>query len=424
MPKDKHNQKNTISMVMVGNVLEWYDFSLYGYFASVISGLFFPTDNQTTALIKTFGVFAVGFLMRPIGAILFGHFGDRYGRKKTLATSVILMALATVVMGLLPTHDAIGVWAGILLTICRLLQGLAVGGEFSGSMVYIIEHAPHERRGMYGSLAMFSAFAGLLLGSSVGALVETLAGGTTYESMAWRFPFLFGVVLGAIGLYLRLRLPETSSFIKLQEAGGITKYPILDSFREHPIDILKGTLLVFLPAMGFYLCFVYLSSYLFLYLKIPLHTALVINSISMGVILLIIPYIGYLSDKFGRKPILLLGGISVCLFSYPLFILLAKGTFVTVLIAQTTFAILISLCYAAVPATLVEMFPTKIRYTAMSLPYNLSNAIFGGTAPLVATYLIKVTGTILAPSFYLIFSSIVMILVVCCLNESFKKTLF
>ena len=217
--------------------------------------------------------------------------------------------------------------------------------------------------------------------------------------MAWRFPFLFGVVLGAVGLYLRLRMPETPSFIELQKTASTTKHPIFDSFRDHPIDMIKSTLLVFLPAMGFYLCFVYLSSYLSLYLKLPLHTALVINSISMVVILLVIPWIGHLSDKYGRKPILMVGAISVCLFSFPLFILLTKGTFVSALVTQMVFAILISVCYAAVPATLVEMFPTKIRYTAMSFPYNLSNAIFGGTAPLVATYLINATGTILAPSF-------------------------
>ena len=335
--------KNIIIPGLIGNILEWYDFSLYGYFASVISSLFFPADNQATALIKTFGVFAVGFLMRPIGAILFGHFGDRYGRKKTLAASVILMALSTVSIGLLPTHAQIGIWAGILLMICRLLQGLAVGGEFSGSIVYIIEHAPTERRGMYGSLTMFSAFAGLLLGSVVGAIVESLTVNTEYANIAWRYPFLFGVVLGFVGLYLRLRMPETPNFIELKKTGQTaTKHPLLDSFREHPVDMLKSTLLVFLPAMGFYLCFVYLSSYLTIYLKLPLHTSLIVNSISMAVILLVIPWIGHLSScKVGRKPVLMLGAISICLFSYPLFLLLAKGTFASALMSQIAFAVLI-----------------------------------------------------------------------------------
>lgn len=417
------SKTNIILPGIIGNILEWYDFSLYGYFASVIASLFFPTDNATVSLIKTFGIFAVGFLMRPLGAILFGHFGDRLGRKKTLAASVVLMALATVIMGLLPTHAQIGVWAGILLTLCRLLQGLAVGGEFSGSIVYIIEHGAANRRGMYGSLAMFSAFAGLLLGSAVGALIGTLTAGTAYADIAWRLPFIFGIVLGAIGLYLRLRMPETPSFTALLEAGKTIKHPLLQALREKPLAMLQGTLLVFMPAMGFYLLFVYLSSYLALYLKLPLHTALIINTISMAVIIVVIPFAGYLSDKWGRKPILAIGAFAMCILSYPLFLLLGKGTFSAALTAQIIFALFIAFAYAAVPATLVEMFETKMRYTAMALPYNLSNTIFGGTAPLVATYLIHVTGSIMAPSFYLIFSAIIMLLVILCSRETYKQPL-
>lgn len=417
------SKKNIIVPGIIGNILEWYDFSLYGYFASVIAGQFFPGESQTASLLKTFGVFAVGFLMRPIGAIVFGHFGDRLGRKKTLAASVILMALSTFIMGLIPTHATIGIWAGILLTTCRLLQGLAVGGEFSGSFVYLIEHAPTHRRGLYGSWAMFSAFAGLLLGSALGAIITDITAGTAYADMAWRLPFLFGIVLGVIGLYLRLRMPETPLFSELLAAGRTIKHPLLHALREKPLAMLQGTLLVFLPAMGFYLCFVYLSSYLKIYLNMPLHTALIVNTISMAAILLVIPWIGYLSDKVGRKPTLIVGAAAMCILALPLFILLRHGTFVDALTTQIIFAILISLCYAAVPATLIEMFPTHMRYTAMSFPYNLANTIFGGTAPLVATYLIQSTGTILAPSFYLIFAGIIMLLIALRLKETYQQPL-
>lgn len=423
MSNELTSKKNIILPGVVGNILEWYDFSLYGYFAAVIAGQFFPGDSQAAALLKTFGIFAVGFLMRPIGAILFGHFGDRLGRKKTLAASVILMALSTFIMGLLPTHASIGIWAGILLTICRLLQGLAVGGEFSGSFVYLIEHAAPNKRGQSGSWAMFSAFAGLLLGSAMGAIIGGLTAGTAYADIAWRLPFLLGIVLGAIGLYLRLRMPETPLFSELLNANRTIKHPLLQALREKPLAMLKGTLLVFLPAMGFYLCFVYLSTYLKTYLNMPLHTALIINTISMAVILIVIPYCGYLSDKFGRKPILATGAIAMCVLAYPLFLLLGQGTFAAALITQIVFAVLISLCYAAVPAALVEMFETKMRYTAMSFPYNLSNTIFGGTAPLVATYLIHSSGSIRAPSFYLIFAGIVMLLTILCLKETNKNSL-
>jgi MFS transporter, MHS family, proline/betaine transporter len=423
MSNNVNNKKNIIVPGSLGNVLEWYDFSLYGYFAAIISSLFFPGGNQTVSLIKTFGVFAVGFLMRPIGAILFGHFGDRWGRKKTLAASVILMAIPTVLMGLLPTHAQIGVWAGILLTLCRLLQGLAVGGEQAGSIVYLIEHAPDGRRGLYGSWTMFSAFTGLLIGSAVGAITSGLAAGTAYADIAWRLPFLFGIVLAGIGLYLRLRMPETPNFTELLSTGRTIKHPFLQALREKPGAMLQGTLLVFLPAMGFYLAFVYLSSYLKLYLKLPLDVALTANSISMLIILLVIPFVGRLSDRIGRKPTLIMGAVATCILAYPLFLLLGQGTFAAALIAQIIFALLTAFCYAAVPAALVEMFATKMRYSAMAFSYNLSNTIFGGTAPLVATYLIHATRTIYAPSFYLIFAGIVMLIIVLCLKETYKQQL-
>lgn len=417
------NRKTLIVPGIVGNVLEWYDFSLYGYFAPLIAQLFFPTHSKTLSLIATFGIFAVGFLMRPLGAVVFGHFGDRYGRKKTLAFAVILMAVPTVLIGLLPTYAVAGIWAGILLTICRLLQGLAVGGEFSGSIVYIIEHAPANYRGFYGSLAMFSAFAGLLLGSAVGALVSGITAGTEFAAYAWRIPFLFGIVLGFVGLYLRLGMPETPNFNALLTSGRTLKNPLMTALKQHPALMLKATGLVFLPAMGFYLLFVYLSSYFTLYLKLPLHTALIINSVNMAVITLAIPFAGYLSDKVGRKPVLFTGALAMFLFAYPLFLLLGQATIVTTIIAQAIFALIASFCYAAIPATLVEMFATDIRYSAMSLPYNLANTIFGGTAPLMATFLITMTGTILAPSFYLIFAAVVMMVLVLLTKETYRQPL-
>ncbi len=407
---------------IVGNILEWYDFSLYGYFAPIISVLFFPTSNQFLSLLATFGVFAIGFLMRPLGGILFGYFGDRVGRKKTLATAVILMAIPTTLIGLLPTYEQIGISAGVLLTICRLLQGLAVGGEFSGSIVYILEHAPTHRRGLYGSWAMFSAFAGLLLGSGVAAITGFLPD-NLLNTWGWRIPFLLGIVLGGIGLYLRLLMPETPNFVAAQQKRQLVHNPIKHAFKTACLPMFMSIGLVFLPAMGFYLLFVYLSSYMTTFLHIPLRTALSINSLSMLGIILIMPWMGLLSDKIGRKKILYLGAIGFITFSCPLFLLLQQATFMAVLCAQFCFAILVCFAYAAIPATLVELFNTNVRYTAMSFPYNLSNALFGGTAPLVATFLIGMTGNQLAPSFYLIFAGFIMLIFVYLLKESYQQSL-
>lgn len=417
------NPRKILLPAVVGNILEWYDFALYGYFATIIAKLFFPTDNKFISLLATFGVFAIGFIMRPLGAIIFGHFGDRIGRKKTLAASVILMAIPTTLIGLLPTHAHIGVMAGILLTLCRLLQGLAIGGEFSGSIVFIAEHAHGKRRGLYGSWAMFSAFAGLLLGSAAGALVSNVMSTDALNAWGWRVPFISGILLGIIGLYLRLHMPETPAFTLAQTQKTLVSRPLYHAFRHAWRPMIMGVGLVFLPAMAFYLLFVYLSSYMSLYLQVPLKTALMINTISMVCIILVIPFVGLLSDKIGRKPVLMVGAISFILLSYPLFLLLHHGNFASLLLAQICFALLICFVYAAIPATLVELMATNVRYTAMSLPYNFANAIFGGTAPLVATYLIETTSNQMAPAFYLIGAGIVMLIFVIFLKESYQKPL-
>ena len=280
--------------------------------------------------------------MRPLGAVLFGYFGDRAGRKKTLATAVILMAIPTTLIGLLPTYEHIGILAGILLLICRLLQGLAVGGEFSGSIVYITEHSPINRRGMYGSWAMFSAFAGLLLGSGVSAMMSTLLPPDALTSWGWRIPFIMGLLLGGVGLYLRLRMPETPNFLAMQAKKQIVTNPVNQAFRFAIKPMILSAGLVFLPAMSFYLLFVYLSSYMTAFLHVSLRTALTINTISMLAIICVIPWIGLLSDKIGRKPILMTGAIGFILFSFPLFLLLQHATFISILLAQISFAILVS----------------------------------------------------------------------------------
>lgn len=406
------SRKNLIVPGIFGNILEWYDFALYGYFAPIIAHLFFPADNKVTSLLATFGVFAIGFLMRPLGALIFGHFGDKVGRKTTLATAIILMAIPTTLIGLLPTHEQIGVTAAVLLVICRLLQGLAIGGEFAGSIVYLSEHAPTNRRGLYGSWAMFSAFAGLMLGSGISALMSAIMPQDALQAWGWRLPFLAGLLLGIIGLYLRLRMPETPNFLNVQAAAKLVKQPLGLAFKTAGKPMLAATALVFLPAMGFYLLFVYLSSYMTTYLNIPLEEALTINTLSMVIIIVVMPFIGWLSDQVGRKLVLALGALSYILFSYPLFLLMQHATFGSILIAQMCFAVLVCFSYAAIPATLVELFATNIRYTAMAFPYNLANAVFGGTAPLVATYLISKTNNPLSPSFYLIAAGIIMLLAV------------
>lgn len=419
MLQTKNSLRKILLPTIIGNALEWYDFGLYGYFAAIIASLFFPTGNHFLSLIKTFGVFAAGFLMRPLGAIIFGHFGDRIGRKKMLAYSVIIMAISTTSIGLLPTHAEIGIWAGILLTICRLLQGFSGGGEYPGSVVFLVEHASVEQRGLWGSLSLFGSGMGFLLGSLLSAVILWLFADTKYYDMAWRIPFLLGSVLGVLGLYLRLHMPETPAFIQLEKRGIFYRFPLMQAFRTQKIAMFKAVFLVFSPLMASYLLFVYLPSYLTLYLNIPLKNTLLTSSVGWLVVILLYPIFGILSDYLGRRLILLAGALTLCLTIYPLFLALQQASFAMVLLVQAAFGFLLAFYYAAVPTVLAEMFDLGSRYSAVAFSQNFA-AVLGGTSPIVVTYLIHSSHNIAAPSFYLIFSGLLMLLAILFLEASSK----
>lgn len=407
---------------IIGNILEWYDFSLYGYFAVVFAKLFFPSTDPGLATLMSFGVFAVGFLTRPIGAVIFGYLGDRYGRKMTLAYAIILMALSTMLIGLLPTYDHIGRAAAILLVLCRLAQGLAVSGEFTGTMIYIIENA-HQRRGWYGSLAMASTFAGLLLGSLVSTLIINFLTETQVFQWGWRIPFIGSILLGIVGLYLRLNMPETPLYLKLAESKQTLVNPIHYAFKNHLNPMLKALGLTFLSASAFYITFVYFSVYLKTYLQYNLANALTLNTLSMLLSAVLIPVIGRLSDRFGRKRFIIIGATMILLGVYPLLLFAQHATLVMVLITQLYLAIAISFICGIIPVILVELFITNTRYTALSLPFNLSQALFGGTVPLVMTFFINHTGDKLAPAYYLILASSMALLVLTTIKESYHDSL-
>lgn len=381
---------------LLGNILEWYDFALYGYFAATITPLFFPNDNATLALLTTYAVFAVGFIMRPLGAVIFGYIGDNYGRKTALSSAILLMAIPTTVIGLLPDYHQIGLAAPLLLILCRLLQGLAVGGEFTGSIVYLLEHAPADKGTYYGSLAMASAFFGLLLGSATAAVTDYFT-----APWAWRVPFLFSLFLGVIGLYLRHHMPESPVFAELladKKAHGIT---FTHLFNHHLTTMIKAIGLVMLPSTGFYLSFLYLATYLYHFYHIQLPHTLTINTVTLAVIILCCPLIGYSADKIGRYRVLMIGALAFMLLSTPLYYWLGHSTTSAILIAQILFAVMVTLSYAVIPAVLMALFPPALRYTGLSLTYNLANALFGGTSAFVATTLVHYTGVLIMPGVYL-----------------------
>jgi MFS transporter, MHS family, proline/betaine transporter len=413
----------TVLAGMMGNAMEWYDYGLYGYLSPILATLFFPSGDPLTSLMATFGVFAAGFLMRPLGAVAFGHLGDRLGRKKALVISVALMAVPTGLIGLLPTYAQAGSLAAVLLVVLRLFQGFSVGGEFTGSIIFLVEHAPPAQRGFIGSWAGFSTNAGCLLGSGVGALLVAVMGRQDLEVWGWRLPFLLGAGFGVVGLYLRLTVDETPHFQSLTESQGVARLPLHEALRHQGREMVSAFSLLWLSSVGFFTVFVYIPGYLTRIGRLPLDSAMTINWLGMVVVGVVIPLVGAWSDRVGRKPPLLLAAAGMLVLSYPLFWLLSRGDFVLCLVAQCIFAMLLATLASPLYALVVELFTTRTRYSALSLAFNTATTLFGGTAPLLATYLVERTGDPCSPGLYLTLSAVVTVGVVCRIRETYREPL-
>ncbi len=392
--------RKTVLAGAIGNVLEWYDFALYGYFAPVFATLFFPSADPSLSLIAAFGVFAIGFLARPLGALLFGYWGDTRGRREALAWSIILMAFPTCLVGLLPTYAQIGLAAPITLTVLRFLQGLSVGGEFTGSVTFLVEHAAPAERGYVGSWAGFSAQIGALLGSGVGTLAAASLSQDTLELWGWRVPFVAGSLIAAVGWYLRRHIPESPVFERLRRSGAVSSSPAQDILASYRVPMAQVIVLVLLHSVGFYVLYVYLPTYLTTVTTLPMGTVLTINTISMALLALLIPLMGGLSDRVGQLLLLRIGAAGLALTAIPLFTWFASGRFWFIVIAQIFLTVLLASYVGPFFATVATLFPASQRYTGLSVSYNIASALFGGTAPLVATIAMEWSGNSLAPGWY------------------------
>ncbi|MFA6035323.1 MAG: MFS transporter, partial [Myxococcota bacterium] len=386
---------------IIGNVLEWYDFAIFGYLVPVISAQFFPSEDKLAGMINTFGVFAIGYIIRPVGGIIYGQIGDRYGRKKALIASVMMMAIPTTLVGCLPTHAQVGILAPILLLVLRILQGFSVGGELIGSISYLVEVAPPERRGYLGSWSLFSAVSGILMGSIAGFFLNAILTKEQLFVWGWRLPFFAGVIIGLTGAWMRRSMVESPEFLKANVSGLVDKSPFLQALREAPWRIVQVMLLNMVMGTGLYMLFLWMPTYLLEILHPPVRHALLINSVTMALLICIMPLAGKLSDRVGRRPVLLGAAVGMGVTVYPLFLLIDKGDPLMILAAQGVFAVWVGALYGVMPATMGELFPVNIRYSAMGLGYNVAFALFCGTAPMVSTYLIKVTGSLTAPAIYL-----------------------
>ena len=398
-------ERKTVLAGLAGNILEWYDFGVYGFFAAAIGTQFFPAHDPTVSLIASFGVFAIGFLARPLGAMVFGHIGDKLGRRTAVISSVVSMAVPTCLMAVLPTYAQIGLLAPLLLILLRLVQGLAVGGEFTTSMVMLAEHALPSRRGHVSSFAPFGAFGGLLLGSAIGwAITDSI---TTEQSAlwGWRLAFVAGLIISIIVYFIRRRLPPEPVIT----APKTETAPLVEAFRTQKLAMLQVIGFNLSTAVGFYLCFVFTTTWLHQVAGVPGPRALLLNSMGLAEMMVLVPFVGGLSDRFGRKRILLIGCVGLIPFSVPLLAWMGHGTALSIVTGQLGFAILLGFFIGASPGFLVEAFPKHVRCSGLSVGYNLSMSIFGGTVPMVAVSLMTETGNPLSPAWYLAAVSIVSV---------------
>jgi len=403
--------KKSIASCVIGNMIEWYDFGLFAYFAPVISKLFFPHNNTFISLIQVFLVFAAAYLVRPIGAILFGHLGDRWGRAKTLKISIILISIPTVGIGLMPTYHSIGVTATLLLIVLRLMQGLCIGGEFAGSMTYLSEMAAANRRAYISSYANSLSNFGVVIGVALMALIVAIIPHAQFMQWGWRVPFVLGGVLGLIGLWLRGNLQETGVFIEIKNQQTRSQLPIKDVLKKYPKKVLQIIFLLFMGASSIYTLLVYLTTYFHVILQVPLSKALFIQMIYLVISASLMPVFGKVADRYGRRIVLITAAIAFIVLTWPSFYALNHLSIWLSSILILPLMVFIAMGQGATPAMMVEHFPANIRYTGISFSYNVCFSLIGGFAPAINMWMIHATHNPLMPAMYVTVGALVTLLV-------------
>jgi MHS family proline/betaine transporter-like MFS transporter len=419
---DERAVRRAVKAAALGNAMEWFDFGVWGYLAAILGHVFFPSSNDTAGLLYSFATFAVAFFIRPFGGLVFGPLGDRIGRKQVLAVTMLMMAVSTFAIGLIPSYQAIGYWATVLLVVCRLAQGFSTGGEYGGAATFITEYAPDKKRGFYASFLESGTLVGYIGAAGLITLLTAAVGDDTMREWAWRLPFLIAGPLGAIGLYLRVRLDETPAFQKL-EAVEPAKSEFKDIFGAYLPRLVLCVALVAGYNVNDYLVLTYLPTYLTAELHYKETHGLIILLATMVFLLLIINQVGKLNDRFGRKPVLLTGMLGFLVFSVPAFLLVKQGSVVAVAGGLLILGLSLVCFLATMSAALPALFPTHVRYGSLAIGYNVSTSLFGGTAPFVVTWLISVTDNDLMPAYYSTVAALVGMVAVFFMRETSQRPL-
>jgi metabolite-proton symporter len=394
---------------LVGTSLEWYDFFIYGTAAALVfNQLFFPSFDPLVGTLLAFTTYAVGFVARPLGGIVFGHYGDKVGRKNVLVITLLLMGIATFAIGLLPTYDAIGAWAPILLVTLRFLQGLGLGGEWGGAVLMTLESGDRNKRGLNASWPQVGVPVGLLLANGVLSLMGAVTEDDAFLSWGWRIPFLLSGVLVLVGLWIRMQVAESPAFAKVESSHEKVKAPIVDVLRNYPRQVLLAVGARLGVDVAFYIFVLFITTYVTTYLKLPSSYALNAVLIAAACQVVTIPLFGALSDRYGRRPIYLIGAV---IWSFVFFALLDTGSFALIVLSAVVALVFHAAMYGPQASFIAEMFPTKVRYSGASMGYQLAGVIGGALAPIIATALLSSFSSSLAVSVYS--GAVLLVTIVC-----------
>ena len=411
----------------LGNFVEWFDYAAYGYLATIIALTFFPQTDAATGLLATFAVFALSFIVRPIGGLVWGHFGDKYGRRSALAWSILIMTVSTFCIGLLPGYIHIGLWAPAMLLLIRLVQGFSASGEYAGASAFLAEYAPQGKRGFYTSIVPASTAAGLLFGAIFVAGLHALMTVENLHDWGWRLPFLLAAPFGLVGRYIRVSLQDSPKFLemekRLEAKECATHAPIRELLTVHRRAVVIGIGVTCLNAVAFYLLLSYMPTYLSTEMGMSESDSFIASTVSLATYIGLIFLMGKLSDRFGRKTMLVAASVLFLLLTFPLFGMLGNPSLVVILMIQIAFGAILAMNDGTLPCFLAEIFPTRVRFSGFAFSFNIANAVFGGTAPFIATWLIQLTGNKMAPAWYLLAAAAVALIAMLASRETAYKAL-
>ncbi|WP_165463048.1 glycine betaine/L-proline transporter ProP [Atlantibacter sp.] len=428
---DDSRLRKAITAASLGNAMEWFDFGVYGFVAYALGKVFFPDANPSIQMIAALATFSVPFLIRPLGGLFFGMLGDKYGRQKILSITIVIMSVSTFCIGLIPSYASIGIWAPILLLLCKMAQGFSVGGEYTGASIFVAEYSPDRKRGFMGSWLDFGSIAGFVLGAGLVVLLSAIVGEARFLEWGWRIPFFLALPLGIIGLYLRHALEETPAFqqhvdkLEQGDRDGLRDGPKV-SFKEiatkHWRSLLTCIGLVISTNVTYYMLLTYMPSYLSHNLHYSEdHGVLIIIAIMIGM-LFVQPIMGLLSDRFGRRPFVIFGSIALLLFAIPAFMLINSNVIGLIFAGLLMLAVILNSFTGVMASTLPAMFPTHIRYSALASAFNIS-VLVAGLTPTLAAWLVETSDNLLMPAYYLMVVAVIGLITGITMKETANRPL-